>query len=266
MSVASLHRYPVKSMLGESVRELFVDDGGARGDRRLALIDEDTGRVASAKQARLWRALLKCSATSDGRRVRIALPDGTILTADEDGVDDVLSRLLARPVRLADLRPRGAEVERADPEQVLDRGVDADVDAPLLELAQATPGDSFVDFAPLHAITTATLEHIGAEAERYRPNLVIATPPGHPAYSENDWTGRTLVVGNVRLTAMGPTPRCVVPTLEHGRLGRSPDALRTPAAENRVASFDFGTLPCAGAYLAVVGEGTIHTGEPISVG
>jgi uncharacterized protein YcbX len=76
MRVASLHRYPVKSMLGETVRELFVDDEGASGDRRLALIDEATGRVASAKQARLWRGLLKCSAIVDGERVRISLPDG----------------------------------------------------------------------------------------------------------------------------------------------------------------------------------------------
>jgi uncharacterized protein YcbX len=266
MRVTSLHRYPVKSMLGETVRELFVDDGGARGDRRLALIDELTGRVASAKQARLWRALLKCSANLESGRVRISLPDGTNVAADEDGADDVLSRLLARPVRLADRRPQGAEVERADPEQVLDLGVDAVVDAPLLELAQATPGNSFVDFAPLHAITTATLARIGAEAERYRPNLVITTPPGHPAYSENEWTGRTLVVGNVRLTALGPTPRCVVPTLEHGQLDRAPHALRTPATENRVDAFNFGNLPCAGAYLAVIGEGTIRNGDRISVG
>jgi uncharacterized protein YcbX len=265
MRVASVHRYPVKSMLGETVRELLVDDEGAWGDRRLAVIDEATGRVASAKQARLWRELLKCSAIVEGGRVRISLPDGTSVAAGDDGVDDLLSQLLERPVRLVDRRPRGAEVERADPEQVLQFGVEAHVDAPLLELAQATPGDSFVDFAPLHAITTATLEHIGAEAERYRPNLVITTPPGHPAYSENEWTGRTLTVGKLRLSGLGPTPRCVVPTLEHGQLGRAPHALRTPATENRVDALDFGTLPCAGAYLAVMGEGAIRAGAPVSL-
>jgi uncharacterized protein len=265
MRVASLHRYPVKSMLGETVGELFVDDEGARGDRRLALIDDATGRVASAKQARLWRGLLKCSAVTDGGRVRISLPDGTSVGAEEDGVDDVLSRLLARPVHLIDRRPKGAEVERADPEQVLRFGVEAHVEAPLLELAQATAGDSFVDFAPLHVITTATLERIGAEAERFRPNLVITTPPGHPAYSENEWTGRTLTVGGVRLSALGPTPRCVVPTLEHGQLDRAPHALRTPATENLVDALDFGILPCAGAYVSVIGEGAIRTGASISL-
>ncbi|BBY46763.1 molybdenum cofactor biosysynthesis protein (plasmid) [Mycolicibacterium arabiense] len=266
LRVESLHRYPVKSMLGESVDVLFVDDQGAEGDRRLALIDATTGRVASAKQARLWRDLLKCSATIEGDRVHIRLPDGTTAVADQDGIDEILSRLLARPVRLLDSRPDGATLERADPDQVLERGLDAEVDAPLLELAQATPGDSFVDLAPLHAITTATLAQIGTEAQRYRPNLVITTPPGYPAYAENEWTGRTLMVGGVQVTALGPTPRCVIPTLEHGRLARAPHALRTPVTENRVQAFDFGVLPCAGTYLAVKVEGAIRTGEQVSLG
>jgi uncharacterized protein len=61
-------------------------------------------------------------------------------------------------VRLVDHRPEGAAVERADPDQALERGLDAEVDAPIMELGAATPGDSFVDLAPLHVITTATLQ------------------------------------------------------------------------------------------------------------
>jgi uncharacterized protein len=264
LRVASLHRYPVKSMLGEDVGETFADERGLQDDRRLALLDEATGRIASAKQARLWRTLLMCSARAESGRIEIRLPDGTSRSADDDTVDDLLSRLLDRPVRLIERRSPGATLERADPDQVLDRGLDAEVDAPLLELAQATPGDSFVDYAPVHVITTATLERIGTEAERYRPNLVIATPPGYPAYAENDWTGKILAVGGTALRGLGPTPRCVVPTLEHGRLGRAPEALRTPARDNRVAALDMGVLPCAGAYFEVVSAGTIRRGDVVS--
>ena len=265
MHVGTLYRYPVKSMLGETVDALHVDERGVEDDRRLALIDEATGRVASAKQARLWRGLLKCSASVDSGRVSIRMPDGARVSADADEVDTLLSELLARRVHLADSPPSGASVERADPEQVLEFGVDAEVEAPLLELGQATPGASFTDYAPVHAITTATLEHIGTEAERYRPNLVIATPPGYPAYAENEWTGQTLVVGDVRLRAIGPTPRCVIPTLEHGPLPRDASALRTPAAENRVAALDFGVLPCAGAYFEVVAGGTVRLGDRVAL-
>lgn len=263
MRVESLHRYPVKSMLGETVTELFVDERGAEGDRRFALVDVATGRIASAKQARLWRALLQCSASRIGASARIRLPDGTSVATKANGVDEALSRLLARRVRLIDHRPEGAVVERADPEQVLELGTDAEVDSPILEIGQATPGDSFTDLAPLHAITTATLERTGVEALRYRPNLVITTPAGYPAYAENDWAGRTLTVGETRLRGMGATPRCVIPTLEHGPLPRAPHALRTPAAENRVEALGLGALPCAGAYLEVLEKGTIHTGDPV---
>ncbi|KWX25830.1 molybdenum cofactor biosysynthesis protein [Mycolicibacterium wolinskyi] len=266
LRVGSLYRYPVKSMLGESVDSLFIDARGAEGDRRLALIDESSGRVASAKQARLWRGLLSCSAVTQDRGVLIRLPDGSTATTDDDHVDDVLSRFLGRSVRLGRSRSDGASIERADPDQVLEMGVDAEVDAPILELAQATPGDSFVDLAPVHAITTATLERIGVEAARYRPNLVIATPPGYPAYAENEWTDQVLSVGGTRLRAMGPTPRCVIPTLEHGELPRATQALRTPAAENRVDAFGMGLLPCAGTYLEVVSEGTMQVGDPVSLG
>jgi len=263
MHVGSLHRYPVKSMLGETVDTLSVDPRGAEGDRRFALLDETTGRVASAKQARLWRALLQCHASTVDGRVRIALPDGVTTATDQDGADDALSALLHRRVRLVDHRPEGAALERADPDQVLDLGEDAEVDAPLLEIGQATPGDSFTDLAPLHAITTATVERIGTESLRYRPNIVIETPAGFPAYAENDWTDRILTVGGVRMRVIGATPRCAIPTLEHGPLPRAPHALRTPAAENRVDTSGLGALPCAGAYLEVLDDGQIRTGDPV---
>lgn len=264
MRVASLRRYPVKSMLGETVNTMFVDERGAEGDRRLALVDAETGRVASAKQARLWRGLLQCTASGNTERVRITLPDGTDVAADDPGLDELLSRLLGRPVRLVRKRPEGATLERPDPEKLLELGVDAEVDARVVEIGQATPGGSFTDLAPLHAITTATLEHIGVEALRYRPNLVIATPVGYPPYAENDWVGRELTVGEARLRVLKATSRCVLPTLEHGPLPRAPQAMRTPAVENRVDAGNLESLPCAGVYLQVLAEGTICTGDRVT--
>ncbi len=268
MRVQSLRRYPVKSMLGETVDSLFVDEEGAEGDRRLALLDAATGYVASAKQARLWRGLLKCTAKAGAERVTIGLPDGTNVAADDPDVDELLSRLLGRPVQLIGKRPEGATLERPDPEKLLELGLEADpaqVGGRILEIAQATPGESFTDDAPLHAITTATLEHIGVEAVRYRPNLVIATPAGYPPYAENDWIGSELTVGEVHLRVLAATTRCVVPTLEHGPLPRAPQALRIPADENRWQASGSGAQPCAGAYLAVVKEGVIRVGDRVTI-
>lgn len=264
MRVQALLRYPVKSMLGETLDRLLVDERGAEGDRRLALIDGETGHVASAKNPRLWRELLTCTARADAKGVRISLPDGTDVAADDPGIDELISRLTGRRVRLVTRRPDGATLVRPDPEQLLELGLDAEVGGRILRIAAATPGESFTDEAPLHAITTATLEHIGVEALRYRPNLVITTPADYPPYAENEWVGGEIVIGEARLRVLTATSRCVVPTLEHGPLPRAPQALRIPAAENRLDT-GHGAQPCAGAYLAVVTKGVIRVGDQVTV-
>jgi uncharacterized protein len=266
MRVQALLRYPVKSMLGETLDCLPVDERGADGDRRLALLDGETGHVASAKNPRLWRDLLTCTAHADVQGVRIRLPDGTDVAADDPGVDELISRLTGRRVRLIAQRPDGATLVRPDPEQLLELGLDAEVGGRILRIAAATPGESFTDEAPLHAITTATLEHIGVEALRYRPNVVIATPPDYPPYAENDWIGSEIAVGEARLRVLTATSRCVVPTLEHGPLPRAPQALRIPAAENRLNTGGHGKQPCAGVYLAVVTKGVIRVGDAVTLG
>jgi uncharacterized protein YcbX len=47
--VVSIWRYPVKSMIGEELNSSYVTERGLIGDRVYALIDQQTGKVASAK-------------------------------------------------------------------------------------------------------------------------------------------------------------------------------------------------------------------------
>ncbi|MGH3773661.1 MAG: hypothetical protein ACRDRW_20085 [Pseudonocardiaceae bacterium] len=51
------------------------------------------------------------------------------------------------------------------------------------------PEATFVDYAPVHVITSATLDEIGAVHIRYRPNLIIETSPGTAPFIENGWVG-----------------------------------------------------------------------------
>jgi uncharacterized protein YcbX len=55
-TVAVLRRYPVKSMLGEDLAACEATRRGLVGDRVLALVHCETGKVASAKNPRVWRA------------------------------------------------------------------------------------------------------------------------------------------------------------------------------------------------------------------
>ncbi|HVL85800.1 MAG TPA: MOSC N-terminal beta barrel domain-containing protein [Pseudonocardia sp.] len=265
MRVAQLRRYPVKSMLGETVGSVEVDERGVAGDRHLALLDVASGRVATAKHPRLWRALLTFAAATDGGGVRITLPDGRTVSADAPDLDGLLSGVLGREVRLTSSREPGAEVERPDPVDVLAEGVDADVPFALLEIAQAAPGETFVDYAPVHLITTATLDRLGVDAVRYRPNVVVESEPGTAPFGENGWVGREITVGGVRLRGVLPTPRCSVPTLEHGDLPRAPEAVRPLLEQNRIDVPGFGVLPCAGVYAEVVAGGTLRADDPVSL-
>jgi uncharacterized protein YcbX len=144
---------------------------------------------------------------------------------------------------------------------VLEQGVDAEVDFVTSVLARGTPGGTFVDFAPMHVITTATLAAVGVEALRYRPSLVIESDG--PPFAENDWAGREIAIGDVRLRGLVPTPRCAVPTLEHGELPRAPHAVRALLDTNRVDVLDMGPQPCAGVYAEVLTPGTVRLGDAL---
>ena len=274
-TVAVLRRYPVKSMLGEDVDAGDVTFTGLAGDRQLAVVSRATGKIASAKFPRLWRDLLTLSASAAGDppadgAVRITLPEGKTVWSSDAGVDAVLSGLLDQPVTLTATVPPGAALDRAVPEAVLRDGVDAQVPAELMEIGGGGPPGSFVDFAPLHLLTTSTLDRIAqliphgqADLERYRPNLVIRTAAA--GFTENDWFERILRVGDdLVLRVIARTPRCAVPTLAHGALPRDPDALRVLARHNRVEPLDsLDPEPCAGVYAEVLRPGRIRTGDPV---
>lgn len=269
-TVAVLRRYPIKSMLGEDLRAADVTERGFVGDRVLALVHPETGKVVSAKNPRLWRDMLKLAAVSSPD-VKIAFPDGTVTASSDPGIDAALSEFLARPVRLTATPPVGTSLDRADPEQVLRDGIDAQVRLDVIEhLGEAAPEGTFFDFAPLHLLTTSTLDRIAelsprgaVELDRYRPNIVLRTPA--EGFTENDWVGRALRIGSdLTIQVIARTPRCAIPTLAHGELPRDTEALRVPAAHNRVSAMaDFGPQPCVGVYAQVLHPGRVALGDEV---
>ena len=175
--------------------------------------------------------------------------------------DEALSRHLGRPVRLARSRPDGARLERLTPEVETGAG-----ELTRCALAAGTPGDTFVDFAPIHVIMAATLDALSADHRRFRPNVVLRMLDPKP-FAENEWTGRTLRVGDrAALRVIVPTPRCAVPTLAQGNgLPDDGDVLRTAARLNRVPVLDLGLRTCVGAYASVHTGGTLRLGDRVMV-
>ncbi|HEY1180471.1 MAG TPA: MOSC N-terminal beta barrel domain-containing protein [Phytomonospora sp.] len=270
MKIAALRRYPVKSLLGEDLPGAVLGERGLPGDRRYALVDVESGLVASAKQPRLWRSLLSATAVADGDGVRVAFADGRVVAGPSPELDEALSELVKRDVRMTDVPPADARLHRAVPEEVLELGVEAEVDATVSTLGAVLPG-TFFDFAPIHVITTATLSAIGGhspwgtiEVERYRPNFVFDLG-NESGFVEDDWVGRTIVLGEARLRVLLPSPRCAIPTLAHGVLPGDRDALRVLAEHHRVTIPDFGTFPTAGVYAVVERPGAVAVGDAVEV-
>ena len=73
--VEALWRYPVKSMLGESLQLAPVTEAGLCGDRAYALWDHATDRVASAKNPRLRSSPLHYRGRDRSRPAGIAPAD-----------------------------------------------------------------------------------------------------------------------------------------------------------------------------------------------
>ena len=193
--IGAIMRFPIKSLLGETLEECAISSQGLHGDRALALVDKATGKIASAKQPNLWRDLLKLSAKTDpsnsGRRILVSNSAGKHLDHLDQNFDLWLSELLGRKVTLIETKLDGLVLNRARPDEVLERGVDEAVTQDSLAIGAAAPDGGFFDFAPIHLMTATSLDAISSfapeasiSAERYRPNLVVETTSSM-AFAEN---------------------------------------------------------------------------------
>lgn len=264
-SIASLHRYPVKSMMGEELNASMIGSKGLVGDRLFALSDTATGKIASAKNPSKWPNLFAYRASytaplntpSELPPVRITLPDGdTVLTGDEN-LNEVLSGSLGKPVRMLSSAPPSGTLEEYWP--------DIDGLSRRDEVTdEAMPSETFFDLAMLHLITTATLDELRrlypegrVETRRFRPNIVIATEKGQTGFIEGAWIDKIIAIGEeVKLRVTGPCSRCVMTTLSQGDLPRDTGILKTALKHNHAQ---------VGIYASIMSGGIVRVGDLVTI-
>jgi uncharacterized protein len=138
-------------------------------------------------------------------------------------------------------------------------------------LAPAAPSGTFFDYAPVHLITTGTLERLRGfapasdfDACRFRPNIVVVGD----GRAENEWPGARLRIGEIVLHIIDPTPRCIVTTLPQDTLPRDRDVLRTIAEHNSAPSHTaapgYMLTAVAGTYGSVLTGGMARIGDRLS--
>jgi uncharacterized protein len=263
-SVASLFRYPVKSMMGEELNAAEVTPLGLFGDRSYALCDAETGKVVSAKNPRKWPNLFRYRAAyltppvagSAVPPVRVSLPDGAFAVSSNPDFAPALSAALGRPVVLLAKAPEKPQLEEYWPDREAAAASDVVTD-------EAMPPCTFFDLAIVHLLTTSTLNRLSEleprgrfEPRRFRPNLIIDTGE-QSGFVENTWVGKTLMIGpEVQIQVTGLCPRCVMTTLAQGDLPKDPAILKTAGRHNGGH---------VGVYGSVVHGGTVRVGDSLAV-
>ena len=189
-SVISLHRFPVKSMAGESLAALDVGEHGAAGDREHALWQRG-GRKLTAKSA---PRMLAWHASLNGGLV-VTSPDGREFAWDEE-LEAALAEDLGKDVELVS-DPRGMP------------------DAAGLHIT-------------FEASRRLLEEELGitVDVRRFRPNIHVDSDLA--PFEESRWEdGQRLRVGDAELEIVGRTDRCSITIHDPETIEPHPDLLRT---------------------------------------
>ena len=264
LKVASIWRYPVKSMMGEELNACEVTEKGLLGDRAYGVIDNETGKLANAKNPKKWPNMFRYRAQfieppeKEGATppVRITLPDGRSMVSTDGEKNEMLSNSLKRNVQLSTVSSSDVQFEGYIPEEIYE------LDNKGTVFTRTSPKDTFFDIDMVHIVTTSTINYLRKlapdsriEPRRFRPNLIIEVPDTE-AFIENQWVGKTLTIGDVQLKISQETKRCIMTTLAQGDLPKDPNVLRTIVRKN-AGSF--------GVYASVVKPGKVNVGDSVEI-
>ncbi|MFB6436139.1 MOSC domain-containing protein [Streptomyces sp. NPDC056411] len=230
-TVERIWRYPIKSTGGERLVRAEVDARGLVGDRLFAVRDGE-GKFGSGKNTRRFRRMPGLL------QLRSRYPDGP-----------------EQQPELLD--PHGAAV--VDATAYLRRYLGRDD----VELAREQAVSHF-DQLPLSVLTTATLDWartavpgVPVDERRFRPNLLIRTPPGTRPFVEDDWFGCTARIGSALCVEfVRSSERCVMVNEAQQDLPRSPLVLRAVATAHDTR---------LDALATVVAPGPVRSGDAVAL-
>lgn len=226
--VVGLWRYPVKSMGGQELLETEISWQGVAGDRRWAFIRD--GVVQSGFP---WLTLRE---RGDMGRYRTFL-------ADPERPDSSATVVQS---------PSGVTYDVADPALAAELG-------PGVRVIKQHRG--VFDTMPLSLLTTRTVARLGAlvgtdlDVRRFRPNVLVDAANDAP-FAEDDWVGRVLRIGGMRMRVDKRDQRCLVVTIDPVTAERDPTILRAIARDRQ---------GCLGVYGSTVEPGRIAVGDPVEL-
>jgi uncharacterized protein len=256
-TVESLWRYPVKSMRGEELDEIFAGFSGVYGDRLFAFRSSASPKGFPYFTARDQREMLRF-------RPRFRHPDkaaAPVNLREAESIGPGVNPVYADPPDLmVDVEtPAGNTLAIDDPALInmLRNGIDDKHQLTLLRSERA-----ITDCRPVSLLTLQSVRQLAEETgttvdkRRFRANIYLDLTSAE-GFAEDRFVGRSLRVGSkVILSILERDPRCMMITLD-------PDTgAKAPALLKKVARAHSGMT---GVYGAVLAEGMIVKGDPVEL-
>ena len=254
-TVESLWRYPVKSMRGEELEEMFAGYAGVYGDRVFAFTSSLSPKGFPFFTGRDQRQMIRYHARF--RNPEKAARPINLAEAESSGANPISAN--ASELMIEVETPDGKTIAIDDPALIdnLRANIDGKHELKLLRSDKA-----MTDCRPLSIFALQSAKKLGEETgtnvdkRRFRANVYVDLTNAD-AFAENQFVGKTLRVGSkVVVSVLERDPRCMMITLD-------PDtAEKTPAILKQVAQAHEGM---AGVYGAVLMEGMIRKGDSVEL-
>jgi uncharacterized protein YcbX len=253
--VESLWRYPVKSMRGEEMEELFVGYAGVYGDRLFAFVSDAGPKEFPYFTGRNQRRMI-CYRARFRDPTNAARPSNQ-REAEEKGAWPLPANSMELAIDVE--MPDGKVLEIDDPSLVdrLHAGLE-DSDGVTLRRSDR----AMTDCAPLSLFSLQTVRQLERESgipidkRQFRANVYLDLRDT-AAFSENEFVGRSLRLGSKVLVSITKLDgRCMMITLNPDTADKSPEVLKTVAQKHEGK---------AGLYAAVLTEGIVRKGDPIEL-
>jgi uncharacterized protein YcbX len=251
--IDSLWRYPVKSMRGEEMEEMFAGYAGVYGDRLFAFRSSSAPAGFPYFTGRDQRQMIRYRPRFRDRE-KAARPIN-LREAEQNGAAPLSG---SAEELMIDVETPEAEVFAIDHPRLRERLSAGEGK----ELTLIRSERAITDCKPLSLFSIQTAQQLGFEAglpvdkRRFRANVYLDLPDVK-AFGENDLVGRSLRLGSkVVASVLQLDSRCMMVTLDPDSADKAPVVLKTIAQSHNNQ---------VGLYAAVLLEGLIRKGDPVEL-
>lgn len=252
-AIASLWRYPVKSMAGQQLDEAFAGYAGVYGDRLFAFTHAGGPAFFPYYTGRDQSRMLLYRPRFRHPEHAVRPPNAVEALAFGSGITSVYADAEALAVDV--VTPDGAVTAVDDPSLATDVGGTT-------SLALQRCDRAMTDCRPVSLFSVQTADRLAQELERpvdvrrFRANLVLDLT-GTKGFAEDQLVGKTLRVGERAVIAvLDRDARCAM-------IGIDPDTAERDRDIPAWVVKSYGG--CAGVYGAVLAEGIVRPGDAVTL-